>query len=96
MTNTGEPSIKQEPKPPNINSSRTQTWLNSPKKLFCICNVLLTDREITRHEWGEKHKFKHKADPDPKDLWALPGYHLFLSKLKNSTVRQVSLICSLH
>lgn len=83
MTNTGELSIKQEPKPPNINSSRTQTCLNSPKKLFPIYNVLLTGREITRHEWEEKHKFKQKADPDPADLWAVSGYHLFLSELKN-------------
>lgn len=98
MTNTGELSIKQEPKPPNINSSRTQTWLNSPKKLFYIYNVLLTHREITRHEWEEKHQgscftSKQKADPDPAGLWAASQYHLFLSELKNSNVRQVPLIC---
>lgn len=73
MTNTGELSIKQEPKPPNINSSGTQTWLNSPKKRLYIYNVLLTDREITRHEQEEKHKgscftFKQKADTDPEDF----------------------------
>lgn len=56
MTNTGELSIKQEPKPPNINSSGTQTWFYSPKKRLYIYNVLLTDREITRQEWEEKHK----------------------------------------
>lgn len=69
------------------NSSRTQTWLNSPKKLLYMCNVLLTDREITRHEREESHKesfftFKQEADTDPKDFWALSQNHWFLSELK--------------
>jgi len=67
-----------------MNSPTTQTWLNSPKKLLYIYNMLLKDRERTRCEWKEKRKgscdvFKQKADVDPEHFSAASPYHFFLS-----------------